>query len=207
MSDIKKIRRLLIESGRPNECSCCGLSSIWNNKPLTLHVDHINGDRKNNDFSNLRFLCPNCHSQTDTYCGRNIKGNKRRASAKVFREFLEAMGHAELEKYLSDNTYEDLCKKHSITRQVIWKFLKSKGITKPTKYSTAKHSLRKVDNRPTKDELLKLVSSMPMTEVGKKFGVSDNAIRKWCRWEGILPDVFFLKKNRELIGKDLSSKT
>lgn len=53
------------------ECECCKLSE-WLNKPLSLHLDHINGLRNDNRLENLRFLCPNCHSQTDTYCGMNV---------------------------------------------------------------------------------------------------------------------------------------
>lgn len=47
------------------ECSCL---PIWNNKKLVLHLDHIDGDFMNNELNNLRLLCPNCHSQTETYC-------------------------------------------------------------------------------------------------------------------------------------------
>ena len=63
----------------PYECSECKINS-WNGKSLTLHCDHIDGDRKNNHIDNLRWLCPNCHSQTDTWCIRNEsqEGRERR---------------------------------------------------------------------------------------------------------------------------------
>lgn len=51
---------------------------VWNNKKLILHLDHVSGENSDNRIENLRWLCPNCHSQTDTYCGRNIK--KKNAS-------------------------------------------------------------------------------------------------------------------------------
>lgn len=53
------------------ECQVCKNAGSWANKPLSLQVDHINGDNTDNRVHNLRFLCPNCHSQTDTYAGKN----------------------------------------------------------------------------------------------------------------------------------------
>jgi hypothetical protein len=62
--------RLLVEE-RGNNCSECGISSIWNGKKLRLQVDHINGSPYENNPNNLRLLCPNCHSQTETFSNRN----------------------------------------------------------------------------------------------------------------------------------------
>lgn len=56
-----------------NICYECGLLDKWNNKPINLHLDHINGIKTDNRIENLRILCPNCHSQTNTYSGKNIK--------------------------------------------------------------------------------------------------------------------------------------
>lgn len=60
------LRKRLIQSGRLYVCSC-GQGPEWQGKPLVIQVDHIDGDSYNNVKSNLRFLCPNCHTQTDTY--------------------------------------------------------------------------------------------------------------------------------------------
>ena len=49
------------------KCSICGNTGIHNGMSLLLHIDHFDGNWKNNSISNLRFLCPNCHSQTDTF--------------------------------------------------------------------------------------------------------------------------------------------
>lgn len=54
-----------------NKCLFCGLEEEWNGQPITLQIDHINGNNKDNRIENLRILCPNCHTQTDTFAGRN----------------------------------------------------------------------------------------------------------------------------------------
>lgn len=59
-----------------SNCYICGLKDTWNEKPIVLHLDHINGEHTDNRLENLRLLCPNCHSQTDTYCSKN-KTKKR----------------------------------------------------------------------------------------------------------------------------------
>ena len=64
--------RLLKEGLIKNICAICDLST-WNNKQINLELDHIDGNRVNHEFNNLRLLCPNCHSQTDTYRSKNRK--------------------------------------------------------------------------------------------------------------------------------------
>lgn len=68
-ADLRK--RLLKEGLKEPRCEvCCG--EMWNGRSIPLQLDHINGDRTDNRLENLRLLCPNCHAQTDTYCGKNI---------------------------------------------------------------------------------------------------------------------------------------
>jgi hypothetical protein len=57
---------------KPYVCEC-GNDGHWENKKLVLQLDHIDGDNTNNLLENLRWMCPNCHSQTETFAGRNNK--------------------------------------------------------------------------------------------------------------------------------------
>lgn len=67
--------RLLMAGLKENRCESCGLHD-WHGRPLSLELHHVNGDGHDNRLENLRLLCPNCHSQTDTWGVRN-KGRRR----------------------------------------------------------------------------------------------------------------------------------
>ncbi len=68
----RSLKRALIEENIEYKCSECSLFE-WQNKPITLDIDHIDGNWKNCNKDNLRFLCPNCHRQTKTFGGKNKK--------------------------------------------------------------------------------------------------------------------------------------
>lgn len=70
----ERLRRALIESGRKYCCYICKLSGEWQNKQLRLEIEHKNGYTMDNRSSNLEFICPNCHSQTETFC--KVKRNR-----------------------------------------------------------------------------------------------------------------------------------
>ena len=74
-----KLRKRLIREGlKEPRCETCGLDN-WLGRPLALELDHINGERTDNRLENLRILCPNCHSQTDTWCASKRELARRRS--------------------------------------------------------------------------------------------------------------------------------
>ncbi len=124
----EKLKQKLLNSGEKYECKLCKINN-WLGKNLSLHLDHIDGNNSNNDLKNLRFLCPNCHSQTDTYCGKNnkIKYNKKlkKVPDKILlesmkindnpKQALEAVGLSGAANY---NRIYSLAKSNNITKML-----------------------------------------------------------------------------------------
>ncbi|MGK5728669.1 HNH endonuclease signature motif containing protein [Streptomyces sp. URMC 124] len=74
-----RLKKAMLALGVADRCALCRIDAVWQGIPLPLEVDHIDGDWRNNRIENLRLLCPNCHSTTDTYRGR---GKARHVAAR-----------------------------------------------------------------------------------------------------------------------------
>lgn len=144
-----KLKNKLIKSGlKENRCEICGINS-WLGKRLICQLHHINGNNTDNRLENLQILCPNCHSQTDNYCGQ--------ANAQIKEK-----------RYCQD-----------CGREV-------KGKTTIYCLSCASKRKRKVDI--SKEELCKVLKETGnRVQAANFFGVSEAAIRRWCKRFG-LPD-------------------
>ncbi|MFJ6723306.1 HNH endonuclease [Streptomyces sp. NPDC091281] len=72
----ERLHRALTETGVPYACAECGNPGTWRGRPITLQIDHISGDWRDNRRENLRYLCPNCHALTDTWCRKKVPRNR-----------------------------------------------------------------------------------------------------------------------------------
>jgi hypothetical protein len=104
----------------------CGLTDNWQNHKLVLQLDHINGDRRNNLLENLRFLCPNCHSQTPNYAGRKPKKafrewrkDPRPNNRKVVRPDKE-----QLQNLLNEKSFVEIGKMYGVSNNSVRKWCK-----------------------------------------------------------------------------------
>jgi 5-methylcytosine-specific restriction endonuclease McrA len=146
-------KRIIQDKLIPYKCSFCGNIGIWRGKEITLQLDHINGINNDHRLENLRFLCPNCHTQTPTY------GNKKEK--------------IQIIKYLKVPNICAECGTGIEDRAKHCKACENKSRKVQLK-------LRKVI-RPAKEELYKMLQHTSFLHVGHMFRVSDNAVRKWCK--------------------------
>ena len=159
------LRRALLESGVEHKCKECGLPPFWNGKYLQLQIDHINGDFTDNRIENLRFICGNCHLQTETFGSKNSEAylnkevvvkivkpakqevpkpselnpdwrhNPRPNKRKVARPSKE-----ELERLLWEKSTSQLAIEFGVSDNAIAKWAKSYGLSKPPRGYWAKLS-------------------------------------------------------------------
>lgn len=134
ISNLKK--RLVNNNLLSYKCSICQISN-WQGKSLSLQLDHINGINDDNRLENLRLICPNCHSQTDTFAGRNIKrssdkfctcGNEKLSNSNTCRE-CRAKSQQKITKddliiLVKDIGITKAAKKLGVAYQTIWKKMK-----------------------------------------------------------------------------------
>lgn len=176
---------------RGHYCECCGLNK-WLDNLITLELHHKNGDKSDNQLENLQLLCPNCHSYTDNYGSKNKKHND--ISDDDFLEALEnstSIRQALLSLGLSDaggnyTRARTLMNRYGVSLMATPKEKENFCIDcgkaiypESTRCIKCESKTRKV-YPIERDELKHLIRTTPFTQIGKMYGVSDNAIRKWC---------------------------
>jgi hypothetical protein len=153
----KRLKRRLYEAGlKKRECELCGQGETWRGRQMTLILDHINGMATDNRLENLQIVCPNCAATLDTHCGRKgrIEFDPRDC---------EYCGGSFVPRYATQRYCSQACGVHS------------KGPRDP------RPERRKVE-RPPYQQLIAETQELGFSAVGRKYGVSDNAVRKWIRW-------------------------
>lgn len=147
----------------------------WNKKLLTLQLDHINGDNKDHRVENLRFLCPNCHTQTSTFGSKN-------SYKKLSADRLNTIkSNNPFSVKIKDNS--NICptckQKFEITANK--KVYCSQQCANKSEFTRT----LKGKNKISKEDLAKLIWEKPALEIAKELGVSSNAVKKWCKSYGI----------------------
>ena len=144
--------KLLRDGIKEYRCERCNLTS-WLGGPIPLELHHKDGNHYNNDFSNLELLCPNCHS---------LESNNSGAGVLAYQEKIKSMSKEKAEEKRCSSCGALLVKSKTGLCQSCYKV-----------------SSRTVE-RPDAKTLAQEIVESSFCAVGKKYGVSDNAIRKWC---------------------------
>lgn len=148
--------RLYLAGLKERSCELCGQGELWRERRMALILDHINGIRDDNRLENLRIVCPNCAATFQTHCGRkNLIEVANRECTRCGTPFRP--------KY-ADHRY---CSRACGTRA-------------PGSHGKPNLPLRRVE-RPPYEELLRAIAETSWSAVGRRYGVSDNAVRKWVR--------------------------
>lgn len=197
-SKLKK--RLFLYGVKEKKCEVCGITH-WNNEELVMELHHINGIHTDNRLENLIILCPNCHSQTHNFRGKNSQIENEKEKYNKLIEIAKKDASIKLPKLIEDAIKTNNApKRYQFTQP-----LKTKQFNKccvcgnetlNDKYCSVdcynKHLSR---NKVTSDKLLELSKKVhSISELNRllNIGVTDNAIKKWCNQYGIYQQV---KKN------------
>lgn len=195
-----KLRRLLVRAGiKENRCEECNIID-WCNKKLSFHLDHIDGNHGNNELINLKILCPNCHSQTKTYARiKTISNNILKRETLIIngeeRTFTNYVSEycQNCNKPLTGRRVHGLCRecyknpyiKIDIISKTKTKCSKCDGPVSPKSKTglcvKCYQQPFKVE-RPSHEQLQLDLEKLSFCAVARKYGVSDNCIRKWLKF-------------------------
>ena len=154
----------------PYKCSICGQEPFWNGKPLVLTLDHKNGKNKDNRIKNLRWVCPNCDRQLDTYGAKNQK--------KLQKEIILHPGN--YNHNLIKNTKKEAQKGYCINC--------GRKITQQAERCVECSILaRRKTKRPSKEKIEEQLknNSGNFSKIASFYNVTDNTVRKWCKGYGL----------------------
>lgn len=182
------LKRRLIKAGLLEyKCARCGIDQ-WLKEPIVLQLDHINGVNTDNRLENLRLLCPNCHSRTPTFTSKNIALQEGRSPPRCptcsvqIQKGSKTCLKCHMESRRGNPKTPEVPKNRHVCCDcgtvVSWKASRCKscvGFTQKSKIPW-----------PPLEELLQMVRNASYLAVGRKLGVSDNAVRKHLRKRGVM---------------------
>lgn len=192
------------------KCALCGNIGEWQGQLLTLQIDHINGIRNDNRKENLRWLCPNCHSQTETFCGRNqtkkepitftdeeaILALQKTSNINQATKLLGcSAGGANWIRVANIKEKNNIVQLEPVKEKIFCQICGRELSTPGSKTcQECLHKLSRTCEWPTREELKLLIRTTPFTTIGKKYNVTDNAVRKWCDHYNLPKKVKDIKK-------------
>lgn len=185
--------RLFKEGIKQQKCEKCNLTE-WIGTAIPLELHHVDGNHANNNLSNLQILCPNCHALTPNFCSKNRKSQYKAPKKITEEEIVNVIKkcyniHQVLLSLNIPNAKENYNKINNIKNKYSVDFLEKKTHNEievnPNWRKEPKFKARKVI-RPTKEILEKEILTESFSALGRKYGVSDNAVRKWCRYYQII---------------------
>ena len=167
------IRRFVLKNNLiPYKCSCCGNEGMWLDKPLSLQLDHINGNCSDHRLENLRWLCPNCHVQTSTH------GSKNEASTRIAKQYNITPELRELiiDKYKELGSQQKVSDALNISKNAIKQILSEEGLA--SKYINQEYVIRYDLNH---NEIARYGSINEMCQAVINAGETRTKIVKTCR--------------------------
>jgi hypothetical protein len=177
--------RLIIEGLKEEKCESC-LLTLWQYKKIPTELHHENGNNTDNRIENLKILCPNCHAQEDNYRGKNTLSFKSEMRKENFENKDNVLKNKQAKttkiKTPKSPKEKNKCKQCGKDCKRIGSLYCSIACV-----GDARKEQSKIPKVP---EILKAFEEFKnFVQVGKHFGVSDNAVRKWCKNYGILEMV------------------
>lgn len=162
----------------------CSVTNDWLGNKITLQLEHKNGDNRDHRLENLEFLCPNCHSVTLTWGGRNIKNRRVKVKNEPFIRKLQLDKENLLENILPQcNSSKEVFDKYKLVVQGRsyegLDAILNEHINHPNVIDFIKRKEVKVVSYPPLSALLEMVKARGFSQVGRELGCSDNAIRKY----------------------------
>ena len=190
-NNTRLLKRLVNSKLKEYKCEKCGCNGIWMGESITLQLHHRNGKHHDNRIENLQILCPNCHTQTNTYGSKNNKSNiKKKTSKENKKESLEPFKskHLPPTKCPSFKELKEICEKYTVSE--IAKFFNVSRTTVNRWLKKNNLKAQEVVHKEIPSEVLDLYNSgKSIKEISKLYNIDNSRISKYIRENSTLKTV------------------